>query len=259
MNVILDYFDMKSIYDSSFIDYDLIYDFMKYLRRRNNSNSSLKKKLGIIVRAIHYNDLKIDLSKVKVGSIKQKPFRIFNNQELKIIINYYMNLDLSNPIYFTKYIAVMLLIHTGIRRSELCRIKINHIDFDNHIIYLDETKTGNDRIIFFRSYLKNDLKKYIQLKKRHYLLWNFRHDKIFTPTNVSDFIKYDKRAMGLKYFSAHMFRHTFATNLIENGGELTTVQQILGHQSIKTTEIYLHLSNKYIKNDYDLHSINIKK
>ncbi|MCK9224851.1 MAG: tyrosine-type recombinase/integrase, partial [Candidatus Muirbacterium halophilum] len=151
------------------------------------------------------------------------------------------------------------LMHTGIRRTELTKIKISHINFENNIIYLDETKTKKDRYVFFRDYLSSDLKKYIKLKKRKYLFWDFKIDEILTPRKISDFMRYDKKQMGLKFYTAHMFRHTFATNMIENGSILSTVQMLLGHESIKTTQIYLHLSEKYIKNDYDKHSIDITK
>jgi site-specific recombinase XerD len=258
LSAIMKYLKMNEIQESYQIDYDLIYGFMKYLKNHGNNNSSMNKKLGIIKRAIEYNDLDNNLSKLKVDSIKQKPFRIFSKQELKIIVKYYFLLDLTDPVKFTKYIMFLVLLHTGIRRTELTKIKVSHIDFNMKTIYLDETKIGIPRFVMFRSYLINDLKKYIALKERKYLFWNFKEDIPLTATNVSDMIRYDKRAMNLKYYSCHMYRHTFATYLIENGGELLTVQHLLGHQSIKTTEIYLHVSDKYIKQDYEKHSLKLK-
>jgi len=259
IGVVMNYFNSVSITTTDQLDSETVYKLLKFLRNRNNNNSSLNKKLGVVKRAIKYNDLDINLTKVKIDSIKQKPFKIFSKQELKIIVKYYMNLNLKDPVKFTKYILFLILYHTGIRRTELTKIKISHIDFDSKTIYLDETKTGIPRYVIFRSYIINDLKRYIALKNRKYLFWNFKEDSPLTSTNISDMMRYDKRAMNLKYYSCHMYRHTFATYLIENGGELFTVQQLLGHQSIKTTEIYLHVSNKFIKNDYNKHSLKLNK
>lgn len=258
IGVVMNYFNSVSITTTDQLDSETVYKLLKFLRNRNNNNSSLNKKLGVVKRAIKYNDLDINLTKVKIDSVKQKPFRIFSKQELKIIVKYYMNLNLKDAVKFTKYILFLILYHTGIRRTELTKIKISHIDFDSKTIYLDETKIGIPRYVIFRSYIINDLKRYIALKNRKYLFWNFKEDSPLTSTNISDMMRYDKRAMNLKYYSCHMYRHTFATNLIENGGELFTVQQLLGHQSIKTTEIYLHVSNKFIKNDYEKHSMKLK-
>lgn len=258
INVILNYFESNNIKTTDQIDYDLIYEYLKYLRTHGNCNSTIKKKFDIIKRSLAFNSIDIDLSKIKIGSIQNKRFKIFNDHELKMIINYYMNLNLSIPQNFTKYITIMLLLHTGIRRTELSNIKISHIDFNSNTIYLDETKTGNDRLLFFRSYLIDDLKKYIDLNPdRKYLLWNFKNDCQLSPRNITDFIRYDREKIGLKRFSPHMFRHTFATMLLENGGELSSVKLLLGHQSIKTTEIYLHLSDQFVRTDYDKYAFSI--
>ena len=245
-------------YEMGFIDHRQlnikhINAFLIYLKEvRKNTNNSINKNLGCLKRALMFNGFTVSgLEKIKITNIQMKRFNILSEKDLKIILSYYHKLDLTDNHNLTKYLVIMLLLYTGCRRNEICNIKINDLDFDNNAIILSKTKSGSPRIVFFKEQIKEDLQRYIALQERDYLFHNFKYNTKFTPDNLSAMIRYDKKVLNLKNYSAHMIRHTFATLMVENGCSITALQLLLGHSSSKTTDIYLHMSIKRVKKDFD--------
>lgn len=245
----------NNIYDHEDLTLDVINSFLIYLKEeRKNKNNSINKNLGCLKRALDFNDIYIKgLDKVKITNIQIKRFNILSESELQKTLKYYYNLDRTDLHLFTKYLIFMLLLYTGARRNELINIKISDIDFENNAIILSKTKNGYPRIVFFKDFIKENLLKYIALKDREFLFYNFRYNHRFTPENLSAMFRYDKNILNLKNYSAHMLRHTFATLMVENGCSIPALQLLLGHSSSKTTDIYLHMSVKRVKKDFEDH------
>lgn len=150
----------------------------------------------------------------------------------------------------------MLLLDTGVRQSELLDIEIEKIDFNENSIYLTRTKTRLARTVFFTHLTKSLIIKYINIDpKRQYLLWNYISYQKFNYRNLEWVMKKIKSDLHLKKLNARMFRHAMATALAENGCDIYTIQKILGHTDISTTEIYLHMSLKKTKNDYNMYNL----
>lgn len=183
-------------------------------------------------------------------------YNIINEHELKLILGYINRIDVSKPYELTKKLIILLLLDTGVRQSELLNIEIKNIDFNEQSIYLTRTKTRLARTVFFTQLTKSLMIEYINIDpKRKLLLWNYISYERYTYRHLEWLMNKIKKDLGLKKLNARMFRHTMATALAENGCDIYTIQKILGHTNIKTTEIYLHMSLKKTKSDYEKYNL----
>ncbi|MGV6861181.1 MAG: site-specific tyrosine recombinase XerD [Putridiphycobacter sp.] len=142
----------------------------------------------------------------------------------------------------------------GLRVSELINIQITNIYFDEGFIRVIG-KGNKERLVPVSPYFKKEIGYYLEqrnrqdVKKGHedYLFLNRRGAKL-TRVMIFTIVKDLSKKIGLeKNISPHTFRHSFATHLVEGGANLRAVQEMLGHESISTTEIYTHLSNDYLR------------
>ncbi len=164
-------------------------------------------------------------------------------------------LDLSKPDGFRNKVIIEMLYACGLRVSELNQIKISQIDFHNEFIKV--TGKGNkERLVPITENTLNLIKLYMQEIRAHQnivkgyedILFLNRFGKSLSRISIFNMIKEQAKKIGLKKnISPHTFRHSFATHLIEGGADLRAVQEMLGHSSITTTEIYTHLDKTYIK------------
>ncbi|MFA7076295.1 MAG: site-specific integrase [Candidatus Izemoplasmatales bacterium] len=181
---------------------------------------------------------------------------MFTEEELKKIMNYINKLDSSNPYELTRMIIILLLIETGVRQSELLNIKIKNINIESMTIKLTSTKTKEEGYVFFTSMSKQLLQEYINFyPEREYLLFNYMSYNRFNYRHLNAFMEHLRKTLDIKHCHAHMFRHTMATMLIENGCPIDTVQKLLRHKDISTTQIYLHMTIKKTKSDYDKYAV----
>lgn len=144
-----------------------------------------------------------------------------------------------------------LLLSTGIRVGELCHIKTESIDLDNGTIQIIG-KGDKERTVYLTSdVVKRALQNYSVLRSRIgsssvYFFVNWNNERI-QEGNIRMLIRKNSDDVLHKRITPHMFRHTFATSLLENNIDISYIQELLGHSSIKTTQIYLHLSNASIR------------
>ena len=258
LNTIIKYFDNINVKITSQLNKQVINNMLIFFKEKNCCvNKTLNKKINLLKRVLIFNNVNNDyiLNFVKLKENKKR-FDLVNENDLKKILNY-LNLknDDNDPIILTEKIIIYLLLDTGIRRNELLNIEINNINFDNNYLLLKVTKTDVDRIVFFTCFTKNLLLKYSKmLPERKNLLWNYKVNKQFNDDHIRLLFKKIKKECNIEKLHPHMLRHTFATMFLENGGSLVSLQRLLGHSSLKTTEIYLHMSFKYLKKDYEQHS-----
>src|ERR1700685_689245 len=148
---------------------------------------------------------------------------------------------------------LMTLYSTGMRRAELCYLKVEDIDSTRMIIHIRHGKRNRDRDVPLSPKLLETLREYCRgMHPKTYLspgtVHNWRADKPITPKVLWEACREAAQAAGItKDVRPHLLRHSFATHLLENGADLPTVQLLLGHSDLKATSIYLHLSERHLK------------
>ena len=150
-----------------------------------------------------------------------------------------------------------LLYATGLRISELINLEFKNIDLNDCTIKV-MGKGSKERIIplsdtaikYLKIYVKDYRQKLVKNEINNYVYLN-NHGKKMTRQGVFKIIKKRSSEIGIKKdISPHTLRHSIATHMLENGADLRIIQEFLGHESISTTQIYTHLTNTKLKNDY---------
>lgn len=165
--------------------------------------------------------------------------KVLSKNEVKKILNSCNNI---------KHRRILMLIYSaGLRRSELIDIKIADIDSERMVINIIGAKGKKDRISLLSENMLQLLRSYYkEFKPKKYLFEGAKGGK-YSPTSVANILKNASLKAGVnKTVTPHMLRHSFATHLLEQGTDLRYIQELLGHNSSKTTEIYTHVSKKAI-------------
>lgn len=144
---------------------------------------------------------------------------------------------------------VQLLYGTGMRVGELVRLKMWDVDGDRLVIHIKQSKGAKDRITFLPEKLVDTLKKQKSLKQAgDFLFTNGRGGRL-TETSIQKIVAHAAKRAGVgKRVTPHTLRHSFATHLLESGVDIRYIQELLGHASIQTTQIYTHVTNPQLKN-----------
>jgi integrase/recombinase XerC len=166
--------------------------------------------------------------------------------------------DLKDPRGRRDRAILEVIYGTGLRVTEIIRMNINDVDFDEGEIKV-LGKGSKERIVLFGSHARNALHKYIREgrpllladKKTPALFINRRGGRL-TPRSIERMIAFYARKAGInKRVSPHTLRHSFATHLLAGGADLRMVQELLGHASLSTTQVYTHITKERLKEVYD--------
>jgi integrase/recombinase XerD len=148
---------------------------------------------------------------------------------------------------------LLTLYGAGLRRAEVCELKVRDIDSQRMMLRVERGKGGRDREIPLSPTLLAALRAYYRwMRPQTYLFPGTRHgwraDAPITPKVVWDAVQYAVRAAGLqKRVTPHTLRHSYATHLLEAGADLRTIQLLLGHADLSHTTVYLHLSRRHLQ------------
>lgn len=172
-------------------------------------------------------------------------------------VNKILDIKLDDNYSYRNKAMLELLYATGLRVSELVNLKIYDVDLEDDIVRT-MGKGSKERIIPIGDYAKNALSSYLSIRytffKKEvsdYLFLN-NHGKKMTRQGFFKILKKIIREKNInKDISPHTLRHSFATHMINNGADLRTIQEFLGHSDISTTQIYTHVSNKQIKKNFN--------
>ena len=146
---------------------------------------------------------------------------------------------------------IMLLYSTGMRVSEIASLKITDIDSKIMRIKIVQGKGSKDRFTILSETVLQELRAYyIIYKPAEYLFNGSCRGKKMSVRNIQHTIQITLALIGLssKNYSVHTIRHSFATHLVDNGTDLHTVKELLGHSTLQTTMRYMHLSSKRMEN-----------
>jgi len=164
---------------------------------------------------------------------------------------------LAKPNNIRDKAILFLLYGTGLRVSELSDLNLNHLDLDNRIIHVVGGKGNKDRIVplpdLIIPILKESITKRVENANSTALILN-RSGNRLTPRSIQRLVKKYKKEAGLeeKKVTPHTLRHAFATHLLSNAVDIRVIQELLGHASLSTTQLYTHVSLEHLRESYDL-------
>lgn len=174
-------------------------------------------------------------------------------QDLKVLFDSFSNSDID--IYHKT--ILLTLYSCGLRVSELCSLKRNDVHLSEKILKVTG-KGDKERIIPIVDACVQQMELYLNLVRKNWqkkTLPNFfinQYGRVLTRQYVHNLIKKKCEECNLNpYLSAHSFRHSFASHLLDGNADLRIVQELLGHSDIQTTQIYTHIQNKRLVNAYD--------
>ncbi|ACP38475.1 site-specific tyrosine recombinase/integron integrase [Saccharolobus islandicus] len=140
-------------------------------------------------------------------------------------------------------LIIRLLLDTGLRANELLSVLVKDVDLENNMIRVRNTKNGEERVVFFTDETKQLLRKYMKGKKLDEKLFDITYDALYRKLKrLGNKVEIELRP--------HILRHTFATLSLKRGINVITLQKLLGHKDIKTTQIYTHLVLDDLRNEY---------
>ena len=148
---------------------------------------------------------------------------------------------------------LMTLYGTGVRRAELCQLKVADVDSKRMVIRVRNGKGGRDRDVLLSDKLLETLREYWRwMKPKTYLfpgtVKNWRADVPITTKVVWTAVNEARKRAGIeKRITPHTLRHSFATHMLEAGADLRTIQVLLGHAELADTAVYLHLSRRHLQ------------
>ena len=236
-----------------------IQEYLKSLKQTNISERSIARKISTL--KTYYKFLTIT-NKIKTNPMefivipKQKKSlpTVLSIEEVLVLLD----VPLNNAYDFRNKAMLEVMYATGLRISELINLKLSNVDLELNLIKTIG-KGNKERIIPIGDYATEYLKEYI---------YNYRH--IFLKREKSEYVFLNKsgikmsRQMFFKIiqklalqkniktkFSPHTLRHSFATHMLEYGADLRTIQELLGHSNISTTQIYTHMSTDKLRENYD--------
>ncbi|MCF6241535.1 MAG: tyrosine recombinase XerD [Bacteroidales bacterium] len=250
---------------SKFIDY-LNADYQEKYDRKISPRSQARIISGI--RAFYKYLLmsdKIDTDPSKLLEMPNIGSKLPDFLSVEEIDQIEAAVDLSKPEGHRNRAIIETLYSCGLRVSELINLRITDLYFD--LEFIKVTGKGNkERLVPVSNKLKSEIDWYIKSYRVHLdikkefenILFLNRRGRKLTRNMIFLIVKELAKEAGIqKNVSPHTFRHSFATHLVDGGADLRAVQEMLGHESITTTEIYTHLSKEYLKQtiiDYHPHS-----
>ena len=184
--------------------------------------------------------------------IGRKLPEVLNHEEVELIL---AEIDLSSPAGRRNKAILEVLYGCGLRVSELTELRLSHVYFDQEFIRV--TGKGNkERLVPIGRIALKEIRNYLpdrnslpRIERDHEdILFLNRRGRGLSRVMIFTIIKDLVAAAGIKKnVSPHTFRHSFATELIDRGADLRAVQEMLGHESILTTEIYTHLDREFLR------------
>lgn len=243
------------------IYYSYFKDFCNYFQNENLENITTDQINSYILDPIKSKNISISQQNQRINAIKfyyekvlgrEKQYyelhrpkkehklpKVLSKTEVKRIFDVTKNL---------KHKCILMLLYSaGLRRSELLNLDPTDIDSKRMIIRINGSKGKKDRISLLSDNLLNLLRQYYKEYRPQKYLFEGQNGGKYSPTSVANILKNVAIKAGIrKNVTPHMLRHSFATHLLEQGTDLRYIQELLGHNSSKTTEIYTHVSKKAI-------------
>lgn len=239
------------------IDRKYMQNYIEYLSKEMNPKSvsrnisTLKSfcKFLMLNKEIKTNPME-EISNPKIR--KSLP-KVLTEEE----INKLLDIPLNNHFDYRNIAMLELMYSSGLRVSELVNLKVNDVDLDEGLVRIFG-KGSKERIVPLDDYAIDEINTYITSHRRElfkhgendYLFLNNHGEKI-TRQGFFKILKKIAQEKNIKTeFSPHTLRHSFATHLLKHGADLRSIQELLGHSDISSTQIYTHITNERLKKNY---------
>ena len=216
--------------------------FLAYLRRNGYSEKSLYTAAVAIKRFLEYHEITEPLKKFEYPRRPKVLPRFLTYEEVLKLLEAAESLE--------NKLIILLLYSTGIRVSELVNIKIKDIDLRDRSIRV-YGKGGKEREVFFNRRTEKLLRKMIRGRDQDEYLLKGRKGKLNYVTIERRLKRIALKAGLKKKVTPHILRHSFATFALSRGMDVREIQELLGHASLKTTQVYTHITRKRLKEDYE--------
>lgn len=256
--------DLMELYDFKTDLLDInefdVRDYLEYLYSRGLNRNSIARKISSIRGFYQYlkNENMIENNYFREISSPKKDMNLPKYVRNSDIEKMFLCFNKEEALCQRNILILEMLYATGVRIGELVNIRVNDINlYDRTIKILG--KGRKERIVIYGSYCKEALELYMR-NGRYELLNGRKCDYLFLNKNgsklseryIRKIIDDVVRKCEIDYhISPHTLRHTFATDMLNNGADLMTVKELLGHSSINTTGIYTHVSNEQLKKVYN--------
>lgn len=249
------------------IDYVLVQNYRLHLNRLEEKGKTLSKKtqnyhiiaLRAFLKYLQKNDIEtLSAEKIELAKIPERTVEFLAREEVEMLLK---QVDVSTEIGLRDRAILECLYSTGLRVSELCSLNRDQVNLKTREFAV-RGKGKKMRIVFLSERAGNWISQYLKMREDNYepLFISYSpksKDKFDLSGGASrrlqrDTIeaivaKYRRFAGIVKKVTPHTLRHSFATQLLQNGADIRSVQEMLGHSSITTTQIYTHLTNQRLK------------
>lgn len=248
------------------IDLNLVRKYRLYLSRFSDPKTQKPLKrvtqnyFMIALRAFLRYLARIDIEtlspeKVELGEVDPRPLKVLDDTHLKSLLE---SPDITKKNGIRDRSILETLFSTGLRVSELASLNRDTINLDRREFGI-VGKGGKERVVFISDSAADWLEKYLNVRKDTFKPLFIRFQGKVDPTNNGEVMRLTTRSIERiveKYVKSlglpvkatpHTLRHSFATDLLINGADIRSVQEMLGHSSIQTTQIYTHVTNAHLK------------
>jgi site-specific recombinase XerD len=220
------------------IDPEEINEYLVSLARDPKSPSRSSFKHMVYGLRYYYRLLGMNKNAIALPSLKKdaKLPVILNQSELKELF--------AAPTLLKQRVVLCLIYSAGLRGQEVINLKISDVDFERKTIHIRQSKYKKDRIVPLAESMALGLKKYLKAENPHIWLFNGKEpDGRYSVKGLSWVMRENlKKTAITKEVSLHSLRHSYATHLLEQGLNIVTLKELLGHADITTTMIYLHVA-----------------
>ncbi len=249
------FFKFANIGSPNLIDDELVRKYRLWLNR-NNLNRKTQNyhliALRMFLKFLLRRDIKsLSPDKIDLAKVSQRDLDLITNEEL----NRLTAAPNDEGLKSLRDAAILeLLFSTGLRVSELCALNIETVDLKRDEFSI-RGKGGKIRVVFLSEKAKEVLKKYLDKRTDidealfvQIVSTNKNQAHRLTSRSIQRIINFYARKAGIsKKVTPHVIRHSFATDLLRNGADLRSVQAMLGHSNIATTQIYTHVTDKQLR------------
>lgn len=256
----LEYMERNNIKSYKNINYKDINNYLKFLDKNKYSIYSVVRKISSIKMFHKYLSINYDLEDVSTKIESPRFYKKLPNVLTIEEVDMLLDIELHNDFDYRNKAMIEVMYATGLRVSELVGLELNNVDLDEEFVRC-YGKGNKERIVPLGEVATKYLKIYIEehrdnLKKKYLCdkIFLNNHGKGITRQGFFIILKDIAEKKGInKNITPHMLRHSFATHLLNNGADLRSIQVMLGHSNLSTTQIYTNVSNDILKENYNLY------